>query len=492
MKTNYSHPEGMTYIPEEMLSDTAQCLTTGGDARIALEAISGINQYGCRPFPDPDMLAYGSSTASIISTQGYHYADQLRQRLVTALKTESASIIYSYEIKRISEELIQLCDLPEKTGVIFSASGTDIHSLVSHYAGRENNLAPRIIMIEANETGKGVSAALSNGNHCELNDVMSVKVRLEDGELRSITTIDEDVETMVTEAIVTNRRVLLIVTDQSKTGLITPSLSCVLDLHQRYKDKIDVLIDACQFRVAPLTLRAYLDCGFMIALTGSKFLTGPSFSGAILFKSALSRELEVANKTLNNNSSQTANFGLLLRWEVALQELKLFRSIPQKYIITFIQDFTSAIRQRLQQDASFEPLPVPKIDRSPMMVEHSWDQLQTIFPFLLYHADIDRTPLTAEETLIIYKQLAVSINNECFSLQDHHAAIASLRCQTGQPVACGKRNGVKISALRLCISSRLIVEAALEENNDQSIIDGALSVLDKIALLIQLLPMLKA
>lgn len=286
MKTNYSHPEGMTYIPEEMLSDTAQCLTTGGDARIALEAISGINQYGCRPFPDPDMLAYGSSTASIISTQGYHYADQLRQRLVTALKTESASIIYSYEIKRISEELIQLCDLPEKTGVIFSASGTDIHSLVSHYAGRENNLAPRIIMIEANETGKGVSAALSNGNHCELNDVMSVKVRLEDGELRSITTIDEDVETLVTEAIVTNRRVLLIVTDQSKTGLITPSLSCVLDLHQRYKDKIDVLIDACQFRVAPLTLRAYLDCGFMIALTGSKFLTGPSFSGAILFKSA--------------------------------------------------------------------------------------------------------------------------------------------------------------------------------------------------------------
>ena len=264
MKTNYSHSEDMTYIPQGMLSDTAQYLTKGGDARIVLDAVSGINQYGCRPFPDPDMLAYGSSTASIISTQGYHYADQLRQRLVEALKTESASIIYSYEIKRISEELIQLCDLPETTGVIFSASGTDIHSLVSHYVGRENNLAPRIIMIEANETGKGVSAALRSGNHYELNGVIPVKVRLDDGELRSITAIDEEVEALVTEAITTNRRVLLIVTDQSKTGLITPSLSCVLDLHQRYKDKIDVLIDACQFRVAPPTLRAYLDLGFIL------------------------------------------------------------------------------------------------------------------------------------------------------------------------------------------------------------------------------------
>lgn len=491
MKTNYSHSEDMTYIPQGMLSDTAQYLTKGGDARIVLDAVSGINQYGCRPFPDPDMLAYGSSTASIISTQGYHYADQLRQRLVEALKTESASIIYSYEIKRISEELIQLCDLPETTGVIFSASGTDIHSLVSHYVGRENNLAPRIIMIEANETGKGVSAALRSGNHYELNGVIPVKVRLDDGELRSITAIDEEVEALVTEAITTNRRVLLIVTDQSKTGLITPSLSCVLDLHQRYKDKIDVLIDACQFRVAPPTLRAYLDLGFMVALTGSKFLTGPSFSGAILFKSALSRELEAANKALNNNSSQAANIGLLLRWEVALQELKAFRSLAQEDIITIINDFTSTIQQRLQQDAFFEPLPVPKIDRSPMIVEHSWDQLQTIFPFLLYHANTERTPLSAEETLVVYKQLSISIDNECFNLQGRHKAIAALRCQTGQPVACGKRNGLDISALRLCISTRHIVTANSEENSCQSIIDAALFVLDKIALLIQLLPALK-
>ena len=483
MKTNDSYPAGMIYYQQETLPETAQCLTTGGDARIILNAETGINQYGCRPFPDPDMLAYGSSTASIISNQGYQHADQLRQRLCEALKTESASTIYGYEIKRIREELILHCELPETTGVIFSASGTDIHSLVSRYVGRENKLAPRIIMIEANETGKGVNAALNSSSHHELNDVIPVTVRLGSGELRSIKAIDYEVEVLVTEALATNRRVLIIVTDQSKTGLITPSLTCVLKLHQSFQDKIDVLIDACQFRVAPPTLRAYLDLGFMVALTGSKFLTGPSFSGAILFNCALSSEFEAVNKTL-----ETANFGLLLRWEAALQELKAFRSIPQEYICTFIQDFTSAVQERLHDDALFESLPVPKIDRRAIVVEDSWDQLQTVFPFLLYHTDANRTALSAEETLTVYRQLSIPINNKLFKIQTHHAAIASLRCQIGQPVACGERNGFSISALRLCISTRLIVKAATEENSAQSIIDDALSVLDKIALLIQLLP----
>ena len=488
MKTNYSHPEGMTYSRQEILSDTAQCLTSGGDARIALDAISGMNQYGCRPFPDPAMLAYGSSTASIISTQGYHHANQLHQRLVAALKTEAAATIYSHEIKRLREQLIHLCVVPETTGMIFSASGTDTHRLVASYAARGNKLAPpRIIMIEANETGKGVNAALKTATHDEQSEVIPIKLRLDNGELRPITAIDEEVEALVTEAITTNRRVLLIVTDQSKTGLIAPSLSYVLGLHQRFQDKMDVLIDACQFRIAPPTLRAYLELGFIVALTGSKFLTGPSFSGVILFKSSLSSELEAAYSTLPPHS-EPVNFGLLLRWKVALQELKAFRSIPQEYIINFIHDFTAAIHERLQQDAFFERLPVPTIDRSPLQVDSSWDQLQTIFPFLLYHADTDRAPLSAEETLRVYQQLPISINDKHDNIPTHYATIANLRCQTGQPVACGQRNGVAISALRLCISTRLIVESSSEESSCQLIINAALSVLDKITLLIRLLP----
>jgi selenocysteine lyase/cysteine desulfurase len=53
-------------------------------------------------------------------------------------------------------------------------------------------------------------------------------------------------------------------------------------LRDRFGDRVEVLIDACQFRIAPATLAAYLAQGFLVAITGSKFLGGPTFSGALL------------------------------------------------------------------------------------------------------------------------------------------------------------------------------------------------------------------
>ena len=491
MKAPYSHPE-QTAGTQESLPSIAQCLTSGGDARIALDAVSGLNLYGCRPFPDPDMLAYGSSTASIISMAGYHCANRLRKRLLAAVSTASHSAVYDREIGRIRAELLQLCELPDATGMIFSPSGTDIHTIAARYTGRGASLPPRIVMIEANETGKGVAAALHYVGS-EQPDVVQVPVRLGDGAPRPPTDIDAEVEALVSAALASNRRVLLILTDQSKTGLIAPSLGCVMALHNRFQNKIDVLVDACQFRVAPPTLRAYLKQGFMVALTGSKFLTGPSFSGVLLLPCTLDASLALENRLLNGvmtkNVTQITNFGLLLRWEVALQELRAFRSIPQAAIIGFLQDFSSAIQQRLHEDTLLEPLPAPRLDRHPLTDANNWDHLQTIFSFLLYHADAGRTPLSAEETLHVYRQLSVNLNeNNAFNPEHPDAPIAAMRCQIGQPVACGKRNGVAVSALRLCISTRLIVKAAVDGDNGVAVIEAALIVLDKTALLIRTLP----
>ncbi|MHB1100056.1 MAG: hypothetical protein ACYCZR_10920, partial [Burkholderiales bacterium] len=60
--------------------DTAKLLVEGGDARIAL--VSGVNEYGCGPYPDPELAEFGSSTASTISESGFAAADALRARLV--------------------------------------------------------------------------------------------------------------------------------------------------------------------------------------------------------------------------------------------------------------------------------------------------------------------------------------------------------------------------------------------------------------------------
>ncbi|HCN89289.1 MAG TPA: hypothetical protein DIT28_08935, partial [Oxalobacteraceae bacterium] len=73
---------------EPAIGPTAQLLVSGGDARVLLDPQHGMNKYGCRPVPDATLLAFGSSTASIISEAGYAAADQLRRRLLVEVGRE--------------------------------------------------------------------------------------------------------------------------------------------------------------------------------------------------------------------------------------------------------------------------------------------------------------------------------------------------------------------------------------------------------------------
>jgi hypothetical protein len=67
---------------------------------------------------------------------------------------------------------------------------------------------------------------------------------------------------------------------------------------------------------------------------------------------------------------------------------------------------------------------------------------------------------------------------------DSKNPLLALRCQVGQPVEFGRRDGVPVSALRLCLSSRLIVDAlAPSGRGAKAVIAEALAVLDKTALL---------
>ena len=68
----------------------------------------------------------------------------------------------------------------------------------------------------------------------------------------------------------------------SKTGLSAPSFEAVQRLHERFGARLDVVVDACQMRLAPERVRAYLEAGCMVLITGSKFFGGPPFSGALL------------------------------------------------------------------------------------------------------------------------------------------------------------------------------------------------------------------
>lgn len=429
---------------------TEKLLVSGGDARIVPDPVSGLNKYGCRSVPDPDLLAFGSSTASTISEAGFVAADRLRARLLKTSATGPIEAICAREMQR-SELLSEISDLP--VNLLFAASGTDAHVLASRCAAFGHPL--RVVMVEEDETGSGVKAGLS-ALSCEIS---LVPLRTSDGAPRPTSLIDADVASRVRDALNHGQRVLLIMVDQSKTGLIAPSAACVADLHRRYP--VEVLVDACQFRVTPATLRAYLQQGFMVALTGSKFWTGPSFSAALL----LPEKFEPA-------ASSEVNLGLLLRWEAALVEWRRFCALPQEAVVHCLALFARAVRHRLMHDPCFEPLDVPPLDRSPLVEDSGWDRIQTIFPFLLYCDDLsgNKCPLDRDQTMRVYRQLQSGDSG-------------GVRCQLGQPVACGVRGGVPVSALRLCVSARQISDAA-EKGGVTELIHDAMAALDETARLV--------
>jgi hypothetical protein len=422
-----------------VLPSVEALLVSGGDERIALDTVSGLNQYGCTSHPDPDLLAFGSSTASVISKASFAAVCTLHERLQESLQSDTPEVVYAREMARVRSEL--LSDVSDfDVSLVFAASGTGAHALAARLTSCD-----RVVMVEATETGSGVVGALGV-------PVDTFKLRAENGMPRPPADIDAEVSRLVEQG--AGQRVLLVMADQSKTGMVAPSVDCVAKLHCL----AHVLVDACQFRLAPATLRTYLAQGFMVALTGSKFLTGPAFSAALLLPGAVEQ-------------TETVNFGLLLRWEAALVELRRFRAVPESKIIHIFQVFADSVRDRLMSDPHFGYLPVP--ERFVLSAEHHWDQYQSIFSFVPYRRSTDGSyaPLGSNETRQLYLQL--------------QSDGAEVRYQLGQPVPCGMRDGVAVSALRLCLGARLVSDAA-EGAGVSGLVDNAHQALDElISLLVQ-------
>lgn len=512
------------------LPSTADLLVSGGDHRIALDPATGRNKYGCQPLASTGLVPFGSSTSSGISPAAFAEVDALRNRLAAALPHQSAPELYRHELDRLRGELLALCGIGDAlgTGLVFSASGTDVHLLAARVAARvaadgagsdacnAGNPSvrgrPLVIMAGEAESGSGVAAALTGRHFSTYNalgrttipgeslsqacasDILDVPIRNADGSLRDASMVDAQIEALVSQAVQDGRQVLLVLIDVSKTGCIAPSIACMTALHRRWPSAVQVLVDACQFRIEPGTLQAYLRNGCMVALTGSKFVTGPSFSGALLLPAAIGKILRERGVPAELRlysareewpqgwaSAQAlgsyANFGLLLRWQAAIHELREFLAVPAGQAAGILRRFAGAIQQRLGSDPAFAALAVPALDRTALNTPSHWDEIQTIHPFLLYRCQPGggRTALSREETAAIFRRV-----------QEPGSADAGVAYQLGQPVDSGHRAGVPVSALRLCMSARLVVQAARDPDQERHLIGQALACLDMVSALVHI------
>jgi hypothetical protein len=502
---------------------TAEALMeTGGDIRLQRDPRSGLNGYGCSHRPRPWAITFASSTASSSSERGYAAADAARLAATARLLTGPARPAIAATLDEVRASISSCYGLGDDTAVILAASGTDTELLalaVTHLAAPD---APvKNILIAPAETGRGVPMA-ARGVHFAINTargedvtqeaciagfrpdtvVANILLRHAAGGLRAPADVEADIIAEIDSGLADGFRILLHGLDLSKTGLLAPGPAFLRKLRAVYGQKFDIVIDACQARLSPASLRAYLALDAAVLITGSKFFTGPPFAGAAILPPALTARLQTgmlpegldayfgrdefdAACPAAAHLPATGNYGLALRWHAALAEMRAFFAVPPARRHAILAAFNATAARKIAENPALVLLPRPILRRTDE--DEPWERLRTILTFTL-RCPLDPTRyLTPAEARAVYVWLNADLRGFLPGTPD----VAARICHIGQPVnlpqtACEGVQGV----LRVSAGARLISgepsHDALPENVrlDRELADLA-SVFDKISLILE-------
>jgi hypothetical protein len=466
----------------ELFAPLDRLLAAGGDSRLTINPASGLNEYGCQPSPCPDTLSFSSSTATSISQRAYDRAQAAREDLMRSAIEVGIEAAFDTRIEAMRDELRAHLGLsPALADVVFSPSGTD-SQLQALFLARAL-LGPELVtvVVAADQTGSGTvntargchfSAATANGSRVQKGEpiaglagaLKSVALPLfdEGGQSRCHTASDLMVLDAVEQSVAGGGKVLLQVMDSSKFGWRAPSDACLDAIAARWPDEVQIVVDACQMRLGRLRLRKYLERGYMVLVTGSKFFSGPPFSGALLVPGRFASHLDATSAIppglleyvscsdwpknwpgLRSRFPVRTNFGQWLRWEAAIEEIGAYYRVPDAFRQMALTTFGHAVEGLIAASPSLDLLPW---QTRPVDAADEELAQRTIFSFVIRHRDGVRS---LAECRTLYRALA-----------GHSAELkpAAETCLIGQPVALG-RDSSPPAALRIAASARLVSEA---------------------------------
>jgi hypothetical protein len=462
-------------------------METGGDIRLLRDPQTDLNGYGCSHRPRPWAVTFASSTASSVSERGYEAADRARVRLTAAMLQEGDRSSLEGDAARVRRAIGRAFRVPSGGAVVLAASGTDSELLalaLCHLPASDRPITT--ILLAPEETGSGVPMA-AVGRHFAVDtanghdvsraapiegfrpDTSLVSIPLRDayGDVRGAALVEADIIQAIAAAIASGHHIVLHALDLSKTGLLAPSLALLRGLRAQYRDRLDIIVDACQLRVAPERLQAYLALDAIVQVTGSKFLTGPPFAGAALLSPAIAARLKSGTlpSGLNAYFSQGefphrtraaeplpagTNYGLILRWRAALAEFRAFAAVENPIKTSVLEQFSATVLRAIERHPILALQPMPDLHRD----GDGWDCRRTIFAFSV------RDPAHADRWLdpAAMRRLYRWLNADCGALFDsaQERAIASRICHIGQPVALPDHQGGQTGWLRVSAGARLI------------------------------------
>jgi len=481
----------------ELFLPLYRLLGSGGDPRLAINPASGLNQYGCQSFPCPDTLSFASSTATSISQRAYDRASRARESMMRSAIAVGIDEAFDARIEAMRGELKVHLGLSE-TGadVVFSPSGTDAQLQALFLSRARLGSGLTTIVVAADQTGSG-TADTARGRHFSAttasgtpvakgqpitgigDGVASIALALfdENGNARPQAESDAEVLAAIERSVANGSNVLLQIMDSSKLGWRAPSAPCLDEIAVRWPDRVQVVVDACQMRLGRPRLRKYLERGYMVIVTGSKFFTGPPFSGALLVPACLSETFDVAEvgqgvceyssrsdcpmnwPALRSRFPVRTNFGQWLRWEAALEEIRAYYSVPDEFRMLALARFGEGVARIIASSPSLRLLPQQQRPASDSADDEELAQ-PTIFPFVLQR---DGRVLSPDDC----RKVCRALSRDAVSAGERRGEpeIAATICLVGQPVVLGQPAQPAVAALRVCAGARLVTGAWSSEDD---------------------------
>ena len=470
-------------------------LRSGGDPRLGIDPASGTNQYGCPPLPCPGTLSFASSTATSISGRAYARASDARESLMRSAIAAGIDEALDARIEAMRSELKHHLGLSRAgVEVVFSPSGTDSQLQALFLAQALLGPALTTVIVAADQTGSGTgdtargrhfSSATATGGRVRKGEpiaglahsVTSVALPLFDaaGDCRPQAESDSLVLGAVESSLANGSGVLLQIMDSSKLGWRAPSEQCLDEIGRRWPRRVQIVVDACQMRLGRPRLRKYLERGYIVIFTGSKFFTGPPFSGALLVPAGFSGTFDAVDgiapglreyscrsdwpknwPALRSRFPVRANFGQWLRWEAALEEIRAYYSVPDGFRVSALTTFGQGVEHLIASSRSLHLLP-PQHTPEDGSADDEELALPTIFPFVIRHRG---RALSPDDCRTIHRALSRNARDAAAANEGgRDQEIAAQVCLVGQPVALGESAGHPAAALRICAGARLVTEA---------------------------------
>jgi len=266
---------------------------------------------------------------------------------------------------------------------------------------------------------------------------------------------------------------------------------------------VQVVIDAAQMRLGLKRLHAYVEQGFIVLITGSKFFTGAPFSGALILPPAVAARCRVLDQVPAGFSDYSnasdwppafaglraalparSNLGQWARWVAALEEMRAYFAVPKGFREFALRQFAEVVPRLIAAERSCEALRLGEEPATDASDEEF--AVRTIFPFFVRG---NGRLLSQAQAAIIYRALNDDVAGLLPStLPPMLRLLAARRCHIGQPVAVADGPSRFVGALRISAGARVVSEtwdqdALVARENLRAEFDQVRAILEKIRLL---------